>query len=127
MTYAPLVFHYDLINTVQAQDTQTGAPLRGTVRPRSSIITLPWFTDKESLKVTVNGIPSLDFTFREPNNLELGLVFDIDSLPVNIVVSRDTQTAVFPCEFTPGSAIRAQDLNANFQYLLELIKEAKSQ
>ena len=119
MTYKPILLQYDLFNCVQADDNST-------VRPKSSIITLPWFTDKDSLKVTVNGIPSSDFTFREPNNLQLELVFDINSLPVNVVIARDTQTEVLPCEFYPGSNIRAQDLNANFQYLLELIKEIKS-
>ena len=119
MTYKPLLLQYDLFNCVQAKDTST-------VRPKSSVVTLPWFTDKDSLKVTVNGIPTSDFTFREPNTLQLDLMFDINNLPVNVVITKETQTDALPAEFTPGSAIRAQDLNSNFEYLLELINEIKS-
>lgn len=120
MTYKPLLLQYDLFNCVQAGDTST-------VRPKSSVVTLPWLSDKDSLKVTVNGIPSTDYTFTEPNCLELEVVFDINSLPVNVVITRDTQTDALPAEFAPGSAIRAEDLNGNFEYLLELINELKVQ
>ena len=120
MDYKPLILEFDLFNTVQANDAST-------VRPKSGLITLPWLTNKESLKVSVNGVPSSDYRFTEPNRVDLDLTFDINSLPVNVVISRDTQAETLPASFTPGSAIRAQDLNANFAYLLELINEVKGE
>ena len=125
MSYKPLILEFDLFNTVQANDAST-------VRPKSGLITLPWLTNKESLKVSVNGVPSSDYRFTEPNRVDLDLTFDINSLPVNVVISRDTQASAetpdsLPASFTPGSAIRAQDLNANFAYLLELINEVKGE
>ena len=70
---------------------------------------------ESDLKVAVNGTDTTNFTFATPTTIELGSAPATGS---EVVIRRETDVNTIEAQFFPGSSIRAQDLNDNFQQLL---------
>ena len=80
------------------------------------------YIKKEDVKVTLDTIGTTDFTI----NANTPTQVDFNTAPGNNVVIRiyrETDTAFTSSTFFPGSAIRAQDLNKNFEQSLFIGQE----
>jgi len=80
------------------------------------------YIKKEDVKVTLDTIGTTDFTI----NANTPTQVDFNTAPGNNVVIRiyrETDTASTSSTFFPGSAIRAQDLNKNFEQSLFIGQE----
>ena len=81
--------------------------------------TFPYINEAD-VKVSYNGLDTTEYTLANATTVEL------DAAPVNgvsIRIYRSTPTDNITAEFFPGSAIRAQDLNANFEQGLYVVQE----
>ena len=70
---------------------------------------------QSDLKVAIDGTDTTAFTFANATTIELSSVPATGS---EVVIRRATDVNNIDSQFFPGSAIRAQDLNDNFQQLL---------
>jgi len=80
------------------------------------------YIKKEDVKVTLDTIGTTDFTINDNTPTQV----DFNTAPGNNVVIRiyrETDTASTSSTFFPGSAIRAQDLNKNFEQSLFIGQE----
>jgi len=83
------------------------------------------YIKKEDVKVTLDTIGTTDFTI----NANTPTQVDFNTAPGNNVVIRiyrETDTASTSSTFFPGSAIRAQDLNKNFEQSLFIGQEEEN-
>lgn len=81
--------------------------------------TFPYINEID-VKVSFNGLDTTAYTLANATTVEL------DSAPnsgVSIRIYRDTPTDSITSTFFPGSAIRAQDLNDNFEQALYVVQE----
>ena len=81
--------------------------------------TFPYINEAD-VKVSLNQLDTTAFTLANATTVEL------DVAPVSgvsIRIYRSTPTDAIAAEFFPGSAIRAQDLNANFEQSLYVVQE----
>ena len=79
------------------------------------------------VKVSVNGTATTEFII--PNGSPTTVQFNTGHVPASgaaIRVYRDTNVDNLAATFYPGSAIRSQDLNDNFQQNIFVTQEAKA-
>lgn len=84
--------------------------------------TFPYINEID-VKVSFNGLDTTAYTLANATTVEL------DSAPnsgVSIRIYRDTPTDSITSTFFPGSAIRAQDLNDNFEQALYVVQESQT-
>ena len=84
--------------------------------------TFPYINEAD-VKVSLNQLDTTAFTLANATTVEL------DEAPVSgvsIRIYRSTPTDAISAEFFPGSAIRAQDLNANFEQSLYVVQESQT-
>ena len=117
--YSPISIQYSLTNSFAVPGS-----LGNTVKPAASFIPLTWNGAEESILVEVDGVISTDWTYQAATNtITFTGEFDVNSLPVNLTVERQTiedSNADYPQEFKAGSAIRAEDLNLMLAKIKEL-------
>ena len=80
------------------------------------------YIKKEDVKVTLDEIGTTDFTINDNTPTQI----DFNTAPGNNVairIFRETDTTATSSTFFPGSAIRAQDLNKNFEQSLFIGQE----
>ena len=77
------------------------------------------YLDREDVKVSVNGVdttdPSSTYTFAFQNDTQISLTPNSGIVGNGVRVYRETNTDQLDVTFFPGSAIRAADLNKNFE------------
>jgi len=84
--------------------------------------TFPYINEAD-VKVSLNQLDTTAFTLANATTVEL------DAAPnsgVSIRIYRDTPTDAVSSVFFPGSAIRAQDLNDNFEQALYVVQESQT-
>ncbi len=80
------------------------------------------YIDEADVKVSLNSLDTTAFTLANATTVE----FDVaPSLGVTIRIYRSTPIDVASSVFFPGSAIRAQDLNSNFEQSLYVAQETQ--
>ncbi len=80
------------------------------------------YIDEADVKVSLNELDTTAFTLANPTTVE----FDVaPALGVTIRIYRSTPIDVASSVFFPGSAIRAQDLNSNFEQSLYVAQETQ--
>jgi len=83
------------------------------------------YIKKEDVKVTLDEIGTTDFTINDNTPTQI----DFNTAPGNNVairIFRETDTTATSSTFFPGSAIRAQDLNRNFEQSLFIGQEEEN-
>lgn len=80
------------------------------------------YMSKDDVYVTLNGKNTTDWSFANDTTVEMNTA---PAGGVQIRIYRDTDLSVVPARFYPGSAIRAQDLNENFEQVLFIAQETK--
>ena len=83
------------------------------------------YIKKEDVKVTLDEIGTTDFTINDNTPTQI----DFNTAPpggVAIRIFRETDTTATSSTFFPGSAIRAQDLNRNFEQSLFIGQEEEN-
>lgn len=83
------------------------------------------YIKKEDVKVTLDEIGTTDFTINDNTPTQI----DFNTAPGNNVairIFRETDTTATSSTFFPGSAIRAQDLNRNFEQALFIGQEEEN-
>ena len=83
--------------------------------------TFPYLATSD-IYVSVDGVDTTAYTLANATTVEF------NSAPANgaaIRVYRDTDSSTASATFFPGSAVRAQDLNSNFEQQLYVVQEAK--
>ena len=77
------------------------------------------YLDREDVKVSVNGVdttdPSSTYTFAFQNDTQISLTPNSGIVGNGVRIYRETNTDQLDVTFFPGSAIRAADLNKNFE------------
>ena len=84
------------------------------------------YLKKESIKVTIDTVPTTAFTIPDNNPTTVVLNSGATAGQV-IVISRLTSTTATPSTFFSGGAIRAKDLNDNFDSILYITQEKENQ
>jgi microcystin-dependent protein len=80
------------------------------------------YLEESDIKVSLNGTLTTAYTLANATTVQF------NTAPANgaaIVIYRDTDNTALVAEFYPGSAIRAQDLNENFQQSLYIAQETQ--
>ncbi len=81
------------------------------------------YIDEADVKVSLNSLDTTAFTLANATTVE----FDVaPALGVTIRIYRSTPIDVASSTFFPGSAIRAQDLNSNFEQSLYVAQETQN-
>lgn len=78
------------------------------------------YINEEDVKVSLNQLDTTAFTLANATTVELDVA---PANGVSIRIYRSTPTDAIAAEFFPGSAIRAQDLNNNFEQTLYVVQE----
>ena len=84
------------------------------------------YLKKESIKVTIDTVDTTAFTIPDNNPTTVVLNSGATEGQV-IVISRVTSTTATPSTFFSGGAIRAKDLNDNFDSILYITQEKENQ
>ena len=77
---------------------------------------------KTDIDVLIDNVETTAFTFPDDNSIELTTA---PGAGTEVKIQRNTNTDNLPAEFFVGSAIRAQDLNDNFETIQYASQEAK--
>ena len=113
-------YTYTLTNTRTVKGSST------QVQPAVPQIILDWSASADALSVTLNGESTSDYTFNSSDNtLTFTGSFHKDDLPVVMAIRQDLAFTA-PAYFASGAAIRAEDLNANFEHVLKLIEQLQN-
>jgi hypothetical protein len=81
--------------------------------------TFPYFFPAD-IKVQLNGVNTTAYTFANATTVEMNTA---PASGVKVSIYRDTNSDQMNSEFYPGSAIRAQDLNDNYNQVLYVVQE----
>ncbi len=84
--------------------------------------TFPYINEAD-VKVSLNQLPTTAFTLTNATTVELDTA---PAIGVSIRIYRSTPTDSVSSVFFPGSAIRAQDLNDNFEQAIYVVQESKT-
>jgi len=84
--------------------------------------TFPYINETD-VKVSYNQLNTTAFTLANATTVELA---EAPASGVSIRIYRSTPTDAISAEFFPGSAIRAQDLNSNFEQSLFVVQESQT-
>lgn len=80
------------------------------------------YLEKTDIDVLIDNVATTAFTFPDDNSIELATA---PGAGTEVKIQRNTNTDNLPAEFFVGSAIRAQDLNDNFETIQYASQEAK--
>ena len=97
--------------------TKTTYTANGT--NRLFAFTFPYFFPAD-IKVQLNGVNTTAYTFANATTVEMNTA---PASGVKVSIYRDTNSDQMNSEFYPGSAIRAQDLNDNYNQVLYVVQE----
>ena len=97
--------------------TKTTYTANGT--NRLFAFTFPYFFPAD-IKVQLNGVNTTAYTFANATTIEMNAA---PAAGVKVSIYRDTNSDQMNSEFYPGSAIRAQDLNDNYNQVLYVVQE----
>lgn len=86
-------------------------------------LTIPFpYVEPEHIKVFVDGVETTNFELHTPTTLKLNETFPVNELPVTVRIERVT-TLEKLTKFSPGTSIRAEDLNKNFEAVVLRFEE----
>lgn len=81
------------------------------------------YLDESHVKVTLNGTPTTAYTFANATTIQFNTA---PGAGVAIRIYRETDDSALEAVFSPGSSIRAADLNVDFDQLLYLGQESNN-
>lgn len=81
------------------------------------------YIEEGDVKVSLNQLDTTDFTLANATTVEFNTA---PGSGVSIRIYRETTVDSLYAEFYPGSAIRAQDLNGNFEQTLFVVQESQA-